>query len=209
LRGLYVIVNEGAIDPVALTERCLDAGVTIVQYRAKNGIDAGRLRALRIRTRERGALLILNDDCNAAVAFDCDGVHLGPDDGGFYESARVRALLGDRIVGLSCGTVEEARAADPASIDYIGIGPVFATGSKADAGEPIGIAGLQRVAAASVLPVAAIGGIDASNIASVAQAGVAMAAVISAVANDPEPRSAATRLMELWSGARGERSMPA
>jgi thiamine-phosphate pyrophosphorylase len=203
LRGIYLIVNEdeGKADPVALARAGLDGGIRIVQYRAKQGIVAEHLRALRALTRERGALLIVNDDAGAALEFDCDGVHLGPDDAGFAQVAPVRARLDNRLIGLSCGTVAEAEAAESGGADYIGVGSVYATGSKADAGEPIGIEALQRIAALSRLPTAAIGGIDTTNLAAVARTGVAMAAVISAVASDPDPTLAATRLVHIWNGA--------
>lgn len=201
LHGIYAIANEGAGDPVALVAAALDAGVRIVQYRAKGGIVAARLRALRALTRERDALLILNDDARAALEFDCDGVHLGPDDRGFTDVAPIRAALDDRLIGLSCGTVAQARAASTRDVDYLGIGAVYATGSKDDAGAPIGIDGLTRVAGATTLPSAAIGGIDAANLGAVARTGVAMAAVISAIANDPDHGVAALRLVRIWNAA--------
>jgi thiamine-phosphate pyrophosphorylase len=198
LRGVYVIVNEGARDCTAVARGALDAGVHLIQYRAKRGINHVHLRVLRELTRAAGALLIVNDDWQAALAYGCDGVHLGPDDAGFVDVAPVRAALGARIIGLSCGTVEEARTAQHVGADYVGVGSVFATVSKADAGEPIGIAGLRRVAAATTLPVAAIGGIGRAQLPSVRASGVAMAAVISAVGDAPDPREAARELVEIW-----------
>ncbi|HEY5426254.1 MAG TPA: thiamine phosphate synthase [Candidatus Tumulicola sp.] len=200
LRGIYVIANEGEPDPSAIVRGALSAGVRVVQYRAKRGIVVERLRELRRLTRECGALLLLDDDARAAVEFDCDGVHLGPDDRGFANVAPIRAALGSRLIGLSCGTPAEARAAT-SDVDYIGAGAVYATASKDDAGDPIGVAGLQRVAGATTLPVAAIGGIGAGNLDAVARTGVAMAAVISAVANDPDPAAAAARLVRIWNEA--------
>jgi thiamine-phosphate diphosphorylase len=197
LHGIYVIVNDD-VRALALADAALDAGVRIVQYRAKHGIDAERLQLLRTHTREQGALLIVNDDWRAALAFDCDGVHVGPGDDGFAEVAPLRAALGERLIGLSCGTPEEACSANGADIDYLGVGAVYATGSKADAGAPIGIDGLMRVAHAGHLPVAAIGGIGLEQIAAVRASGVAMAAVISALASAPEPRAAAVALIEAW-----------
>ena len=198
LHGVYLIVNEGERDPVAIARACLDAGVTVVQYRAKRGIDAAHLRAIRAATAERGALLIVNDDCDATLVFDADGVHLGPDDAGFDRIANVRAALGDRLIGLSCGTEAEARAAGDA--DYLGIGSVYATASKNDAGSPIGIAGMLEVARATHLPVAAIGGITYELLPEVRASGVAMAAVISAVANASDPAEAARALVARWNG---------
>jgi thiamine-phosphate pyrophosphorylase len=201
LHGIYAIVNEDA-RALTIANAALDAGVRIVQYRAKNGIGAEHLQALRERTRARSALLIVNDDWRAALAFDCDGVHLGPDDDGFAAVAPVRAALGDRLIGLSCGTIDEARVADAQDADYLGVGAVYATGSKADAGVPIGIDGLRAIAAASRYPVAAIGGIAPENIAAVRASGVAMAAVIAAIAAATDPASAARGLVERWDAGR-------
>jgi thiamine-phosphate pyrophosphorylase len=197
LHGIYVVLND---EPrlLALARAVLDAGVCVVQYRAKNGLDAARLRALREITRERGALLVVNDDWRAAAAFECDGVHLGPGDDGFADVAPVRTGLPECIIGLSCGTVDETRDAGGQDVDYLGVGAVYATASKADAGTPIGIAGLREIARQTALPVAAIGGITAQRVAEVRRSGVAMAAVLSAVADAPEPRRAACELVAQW-----------
>ena len=198
LRGIYLIVNEGERKPVAIARDALRAGVRIVQYRAKYGIVAQHLAALRDATRDAEALLIVNDDWRAALEYDCDGVHLGPDDDGFIDIAPIRQALGERLIGLSCGTVPEAEAAERMGADYMGVGSVYPTTSKGDAGDPIGIQGLRLVAAAVTLPVAAIGGIDASRIEVVRETGVAMAAVISAIAQADAPFEAARDLVERW-----------
>jgi thiamine-phosphate pyrophosphorylase len=206
LRGPYVIVNDGhgSPDPVDIARACIDGGVRVVQYRAKRGIDGARLRALREMTTQSGTLLVVNDDVEAALTFDCDGVHLGPDDGAFAGLDPVRERLTGRLIGVSAGTPEEARAAHAAGADYVGIGAVFATASKDDAGPPIGVDGLRAVAAACPLPAAAIGGIGAANLAEVARTGVAMAAVISAVASAPNPAAAARELVDIWNRERGQ-----
>lgn len=198
LRGIYAIVNEGEGDAVTIARDVLRAGVRVVQYRAKAGIVAENLRALRDAARDADALLVVNDDWRAALEFDCDGVHLGPDDAGFIDIAPVRAALGDRLIGLSCGTVAEAQTAQRMGADYIGVGSVYATASKGDAGHPIGIEGLRRVAAAAALPVAAIGGIDEERLEAVRETGVAMAAVISAIVRADVPFEAAGRLVRRW-----------
>ena len=146
-------------------------------------------------------MLIVNDDWRAALDFDCDGVHLGPDDEGFVELGPVRDALGQRIIGLSCGTVEEAQSANRLRADYIGVGAVYATGSKADAGDPIGIEGLMRVAGVAAMPVAAIGGISSRNLPTVRQTRVAMAAVISAISDAADPNAAARELVDRWNRA--------
>ncbi|HEY9085563.1 MAG TPA: thiamine phosphate synthase [Candidatus Tyrphobacter sp.] len=196
LHGIYAIVDE---EPRALeiARAALAAGVRIVQYRAKDGVVDARLRALRELTRAYHALLILDDDWRAAIAYECDGVHLGPGDEGFADPASVRAGLPELVIGLSCGSEEEARAAEPGA-DYLGIGAVYATNSKRDAGAPIGIDGLRRIASSTRLPVAAIGGISLENLREIRESGVAMAATISAIARDPNPGDAARRLVALW-----------
>lgn len=198
LRGIYAIVNEGSPDPVDLSRAILAGGVRIVQYRAKSGIAADSLHALRNLTCDAGALLIVNDDWRAAIAFDADGVHVGPDDARPEDLRGIREAIGTRILGISCGTPEEAAAAQRIGADYIGAGCVFPTQSKADAGDPIGVAGLTAIVRSTPLPVAAIGGITRSHLAQVRTAGAAMAAVISALAQ-PDPERAARDLVGEWS----------
>lgn len=198
LHGVYAIINEGARDPLELAHAALDAGVRILQYRAKSGIVPERVNVLRGMTRESGALLLLNDDARAVAALDCDGVHLGPDDAGFTDPKAVRAVVGDRLIGLSCGTLGEARNAERGGADYLGVGSVYATESKADAGPPIGIAELGRICAATQLPVAAIGGVRAERVPEVADAGAAMVAVLSALADVPDAFAAASELVRAW-----------
>jgi thiamine-phosphate pyrophosphorylase len=197
LRGIYVILNETR-QTLELARAVLDAGVRLIQYRAKCGVRPEALRDLREMTRERDALLIVNDDWRAAVEFDCDGVHLGPADEGFSSVASIRPSMPQRLIGLSCGTQREIEEANQEEVDYLGIGPVFSTSSKSDAGAPLGIAVLRRLAGASRHPVAAIGGIDESNVGEIARSSIAMAAVISAVASASQPRNAVAQLAALW-----------
>lgn len=199
LRGIYAIVNDEPLrDAVALTQAILSGGVRIVQYRAKRGIVPEHARAMRELAHAHQALFIINDDWRAARTFDADGVHLGPDDALREDLASIRAALPERIIGVSCGTPQEAREA--ADADYIGVGSVFATSSKADAGDPIGLGGLQGVAASTALPVAAIGGITLALLPQVRATGVAMAAVISAISAAPDPREASAALVRAWDG---------
>ncbi len=202
LSGIYAIVNEGAPDPVALTRAILAGGARIVQYRAKSGIVPDHARALRELTRAHGALFILNDDWRAVEAYDADGVHVGPEDAQPKDLQQIRAALQHRLIGVSCAVESEARMAQAAQVDYIGVGSVYATSSKADAGAPIGIAGLVRVARATDLPVAAIGGITLDSIAEVSATGVAMVAVISAISAATDPQAATKALVRALKQAR-------
>ncbi len=204
LRGLYAIVNDGP-RALEITQGALSGGITVIQYRAKQGYDAQRLRDIRSVTSDANALLFMNDDWRAALDFDCDGVHLGPDDEGFEELVPLREQFGVRLVGLSCGTIDEARMAERIGADYIGVGAVYATGSKADAGAPIGVSGLESVAGSVELPAAAIGGINASNLAAVRDTGVAMAAVLSAL-DVEDPERAARELVDIWRQRAGVRN---
>jgi thiamine-phosphate pyrophosphorylase len=197
LHGIYVIINEDARVP-QFARAVLESGVKVLQYRAKDGVNAGHLQVLRRFTLAHDALLIVNDDWRATLAYNCDGVHIGPDDEGFTAVASVRAALGDRLIGLSCGTVDEVRFANAQDVDYVGVGSVYATASKADAGVPIGIDGLRAIAAQSWNPVAAIGGIGLAQIDAIRATGVAMAAVITAVADASDPKAAAQALVERW-----------
>jgi thiamine-phosphate diphosphorylase len=199
LHGIYAILN----DEPGILERAravLRGGVRIVQYRAKTGIVGETLRLLREMTRECSALLIVNDDWRAARSCGCDGVHLGPDDEGFADVAPVRASFPDGLIGLSCGTLAEVHRANAGDVDYLGIGSVYATQSKSDAGEPIGVHNLSRLANAADRPVAAIGGISLARLAEIRSARVAMAAVISALASTADPERTARALVAEWNG---------
>lgn len=197
LHGIYAIINGRNPQLQAFVSALLEGGIRIIQYRAKGGVDFQELRALRELTRRYDAVLIVNDDWQAALRTEADGAHLGPGDAARGELPMIRESLRGRLLGLSCGTTEEARYAQSLGADYIGVGSVFATASKSDAGAPIGVEGLREIAAVTSLPVAAIGGIGAQNIASVRACGVAMAAVISALAVN-DPRAAAAAMVGLW-----------
>lgn len=182
--------DRSVLDVVAAA---LAAGATAIQLRDKHlaGRELCRLGdALVALCQRHGALCLINDRLDVALACAADGVHLGQED---LPADRARAIAGPGfVVGVSAGIPAEARAAAAAGADYIGTGSVFATGSKPDAGAPIGPKGLAEVARASALPVVAIGGIDARNASQAIAAGASGVAVISAVMRAPDP-GAATR----------------
>jgi thiamine-phosphate pyrophosphorylase len=196
LRGIYALVEPARHpDPAAYVAALLRGGVRLFQVRAKGGCDPALLDALVALIRAAGGITIVNDD--PRLAERADGVHLGQEDAAAYDLAALRARLGSRVIGLSCGTPAEARAAAPA-VDYLGVGPIFPTGSKADAGGPIGVSGVRVVVAATALPVAAIGGITLAALGRVRETGATMAAVISALAGAADPEAAARAFVQAW-----------
>ena len=134
---------------------------------------------LTIAARGSNALFIVNDRVDVALASDADGVHLGPGD---MRPEDARRLLGpEKLVGVSVATVEEARAAAP-YVSYFGVGAIFGSKTKKDAGDAIGVGRIREIKAAFPrIPIVAIGGINLENIAEVAAAGADAAAVVSAV----------------------------
>jgi thiamine-phosphate pyrophosphorylase len=195
--GIYAIVDVGTTrDPLGLLDAILRGGVRVVQYRAKTGVDTSLLQAMLQRTRASGARLIVNDDLLAARA--ADGWHGGQEDLEEHDRSQLRAELGPGILGISCGTPTEARDAEEAGADYVGVGPFAATNSKSDAGPAIGTAGIAAVVRSTRLPVVAIGGIHAGNLAEVFASGASMAAVISAIAAAPDPEAATRDLVDRW-----------
>jgi thiamine-phosphate pyrophosphorylase len=197
LGGVYALVDPDRVEPIAFTEALLRGGIRLIQIRAKNGIDGATLIAVVNRVRAAGGVAIVNDDVRLARL--ADGVHLGQEDAAGLDLRALRAALRDGIIGLSCGTPQEARAADPALADYIGVGPAFASPSKDDAGLPIGLSGIRAVVEATALPCAAIGGIELGNIARIRDTGAPMAAVLSALIGD-DAEAAARELVERWNG---------
>lgn len=195
LRGIYVILDDAG--PLDRLYACLAAGVRLFQYRGKAQATVETARALAERCRQAGAVLIVNDDVDLAMAADAHGVHLGQEDARERDLAALRVRLGTRLLGLSTHDPAQARRAGELGADYIGAGSCFPTPSK-ERVVPIGIPGLARIVEASRLPVAAIGGIEASNLAQVRSTGAAMAAVIGAIANAADPRRAAAALVAAW-----------
>ncbi len=165
----------------------LAAGVRILQYREKK-LPAGQMleecRQLRRLTREAGATFIVNDHIDIAMLVDADGVHIGQDD---LPPAAVRQLLGpERIIGLSTHSPQQAEAARAAGVDYIGVGPIFATRTKEDVTAPVGLGYLDWAVANAGLPFVAIGGIKEHNIGELAAHGASCCALVSELVGAPD-----------------------
>jgi len=170
-------------DHIDVARAALAGGCRVVQFRDKamNTRDLlATAQELRELTRAREARLIINDRVDIALAAGADGVHVGNED---MPVAVARRLMGDAaIVGASVATAAEAEAAAMDGASYVSAGSVFRTGSKPDAGEPIGLEPVRRIKAAVAVPVLAIGGIDRDNVGAVIGAGADGVAVIAAVA---------------------------
>jgi len=180
---LYAITDAVTLDArgmsvAAFARELCEAGVRLVQYRDKVGAPQEVLRAAGdIVEAFAGvdATLVLNDRADLAALLGW-GVHVGQGD---ISPADVRMLVGQRVVGVSTHTEDQVRAADASSADYIAIGPVFSTSTKADAEPVVGLEGVRRARALTTKPLVAIGGITLENARSVIDSGADSVAVIS------------------------------
>lgn len=180
---LYAILDaalSGNRSPIEILREFLDAGVTLVQLRAKELSPAEFFvlaKEARALTRDAGATFIVNDRADIALSVGADGVHLGQED---LPLAAARKLLGrEKIIGISTHDLAQAREAETGGADYIGFGPIFGTATKATGYAPRGLEMLREVRAAVKIPIVAIGGIKESNVAEVWEAGADAAAIIS------------------------------
>ena len=182
---VYVVTDEtvsGGRSHLQITERAVEGGADVVQLRAK-GLEGRAMlnvaKDMRDATKGTDTLFIVNDRLDIAILANADGVHLGQDDIPVDEARRISPP--GFIIGVSVGSVEESLRAEKEGADYIGLGPVFATTSKDDAGPVCGLDLLNSVKDSVGIPVVAIGGITMDNAPSVIGAGADGLAVISAV----------------------------
>ncbi|MBW2366267.1 MAG: thiamine phosphate synthase [Deltaproteobacteria bacterium] len=174
--GLYGITAEKfsrGRSNIDVVREMIRGGVKIVQYREKHSeksIASMYEECLEIRriTRENGVLFIINDFVDLALLADADGVHVGQDD---LPVEAVRRLVGDKIIGLSTHSPQQATKALASGADYIGVGPIFETHTKDDVCNPVGLAYLEYVAGNLSIPYVAIGGIKEYNIHQVCERG--------------------------------------
>lgn len=193
--SLYLVTDPGLCANHGLVETVVGAvrgGVTVVQLRDKRASDdelIDQARRLKAALAGSGVPLIINDRLAVAVESGADGLHLGQDDG---DVAAARAALGEgAILGLSVQRHDQLARLDPRALDYLGLGPVFATPTKSDHATPLGFDGLASLVAASPLPSVAIGGLKAEHAAAVRRAGANGLAVISAICGTADPQAAA------------------
>ncbi len=204
LAGLYAIVGGDA--PLAQAEAVLAGGATVLQVRMKAARPAEVLEVSRriVSLASGRALVLVNDRADLALLSGADGVHVGEDD---LPVAEARRLLGpDRLVGWTARTLEEARAGIAQGADHVGFGPVFVSRTKSMGPPPHGINGLAEACRALPVPVVAISGIGRDNIAEVARAGAACAAVIEALFGGGDPRQNALDLGRLFAAGRAGRA---
>ena len=198
IKGLYVIIDAQAAmgrGLVEISRAALQGGARVLQLRDKIN-DKGDVlpvaRAIRGLCEEHGALLIINDHADLAVACNAHGLHLGQHDLPIEEA---RAILGpNQLIGTSNALLEEAQDSERRGADYLAVGAMFPTDTK-ERTRPAGLETLARVRGNTSLPLVAIGGINEDNVPGVVAAGADAACVISAVVSAPDPEAAARRLV--------------
>ena len=173
-------------DPLEIVASEIKGGADVIQLREKAMTRRERLElGLRIRelTRREGVLFVVNDEVDTALILDADGVHLGQDD---IPIQQARPLMKDKIIGVSTHSEKQAEEAIAAGADYIGVGPVFETSTKADRDPLVGLELISKVRENCSIPYVAIGGIGKDNIESLVKAGCTRAAVISDILGAPD-----------------------
>lgn len=200
MRGLYVVTDETLSpgrDHLQIAFAALEGGADVIQLRDKRR-DTGDLlplaREISALCQSHGALFIVNDRIDLAIAAGADGVHLGQTDLPVREA---RQILGpDMLIGISVENAEQVQAAEAEGADYFGVGPIYGSATKLDAGDAVGTEQIIQFRAVSELPIVAIGGITLESIPEVIRAGADAIAVIGAVVA-AEDMIAASRTLDL------------
>ncbi len=195
---LYAVTDRdllGNTSEVEAARLCYEGGADVVQLRAKN-VDGGELLAVAKEMQkiaeEYCKFFIVDDRVDVAVLAGADGVHIGQSD---IPVAEARRLCGDdMIIGVSVSTVEEAVKAVEDGADYLGIGPIFSTKTKADAGDALGLDAIYDIRKAVDVPVVGIGGINKGNLLDVLHAGADGVAVVSAIMAQKDIKAATHEL---------------
>lgn len=184
-------VRDGQAGLIARAVAAAQGGATCIQLRLKDVAARDLTSVARELVSAVSVPVIINDRADVAIAAGAAGVHLGADD---IPPAAVRAFAPPRfIIGVSVGG--DGEVANAIAADYAGIGPVYATGTKRDAGSAIGTGEFARLAAATGLPAVGIGGISAANARAVLEAGASGVAVVASVFGASDPRAAAAELL--------------
>ena len=208
----YIITNADIVpgrDHIEGARQALQGGADVIQFREKN-MDTGEMiricAIIQDLCRQHGAMFIVNDRVDVALAMDADGVHVGQKD---MPAAMARRLVGPhKILGVSASDADKARKAEADGADYVGTGMIFPAGVKKDIGVVKGVAILREVGRALRIPVVAIGGIDHANAASCIEAGAAGCCVITAVIGAADVRQAAANLAQVIRDAKMKTGRP-
>ena len=181
----YLCATFGLLNTV---NAAMKGGITMVQLRDKEASTNDRIgvgKELKKILKDTEIPLIINDDVEAALAIDADGIHVGQDD---TSTAEIRGKVGrNKIIGLSCETIQDAKAVDPSLVDYIGVSPVFPTATKSDFKTYIGLEGISDIVNATSLPSVAIGGLKREHCGKIFSAGCQGMAVVSAICGKDDP----------------------
>ena len=206
---LYVVITQeycGGRSALDVLDAVLDAGVRLIQCREKD-LDDERLfdhaREFRYRAEQAGAVLIVDDRLDIALAVDADGVHLGQDD---LPVEDARRLAPEHLVGASTHSLREAQIAQREGASYVTIGPIFATQTKATGVKPLGPDAIARIAPKLTVPFSCMGGIRPENIDEVVSRGAKHPAVMTAVTAAEDVRAAAKELRDRIAAARKARA---
>jgi thiamine-phosphate pyrophosphorylase len=198
VRGLYVITEDvegDGLGHIAVARAALFGGASVIQLRDKERTPAELVRiarSIRLFCRTYGARFIVNDYVEVAAGSGADGVHVGQSDAACTQARR--ALGPEAVVGVSVANVDEALAAKRDGADYVAFGPIFATGTKSDAGRAVGLDALRELRRRIDLRIVGIGGITKETAAEVIEAGADAVAVVSAVTRAPDMVEAARAL---------------
>lgn len=203
--GIYAILSEEhslGRSNLEVCEALLRAGIKVIQYREKDkkaGAMFDECQALRRITRDAGATFIVNDHLDLALLTDADGVHLGQED---LPPTAARKLLGPgKIIGLSTHGPSQARAAQTSGVvDYIGVGPIFATKTKKDVCDPVGFEYLDYVVEHIPMPFVAIGGIKEHNIADVRGRGAHVVCLVTEIVGAEDIEAKVRSLLSAMKG---------
>lgn len=196
---LYLVADPDHMDgdPVAVVRSAISGGVTAVQLRCKGRSDREHIElatSMNAVCSAHAVLFIVNDRVDIALASGAGGVHLGVDD---FPISAARTLGGQRfVIGYSPETDAQVSVARSEGASYLGVGPVFGTTTKGDAGEAIGLETIARRAELAGIPIIGIGGVTSSNARSVVEAGAVGVAVVSAITRAADPELASRQLLE-------------
>lgn len=205
--SVYLVLDPdlcgGIQGMIETTRAAVQNGATCVQLRAPHW----KKRALVECGRELNKILsgsnvplIINDHADVCLAVDAEGLHVGQDD---LSAQDARAIIGpDKVLGLSVSNAEELAAVDTSLVDHLGIGPIFSTSTKTDAGAALGIDGFAELASRKPCPVVAIGSVKVPIVGDLIRAGADGVAVVSAICGQPDPGSATKALATAVAHAR-------